>query len=142
MTLHMIKLAVGAESVESMAEWTAGRVAERKKKKLSPVTWHDTRMWPKREAELMDGGSLYWVVKHRVLVRQKLAGFEKFDDEAGKPMCRILLHPELIRLQPRKKRPFQGWRYLTPDDAPRDLDGASGGVSEDLETALKDAMVW
>lgn len=142
MTLHMIKLAVGAESVESMAEWTAGRVAERKKAKLSPVTWHDTRMWPKREAELLAGGSLYWVVKHRILVRQKLAGFEKFDDADGKPMCRILLHPELIRVQPRKKRPFQGWRYLTADDAPLDLDGARGGVSEDLETALKEALAW
>ncbi len=142
MALHMIKLCVGAESVEDLDAWQTGRIAEAKKAKRPPYAWHDTRMWPKRADEILAGGSIYWVIKHRILVRQRIAGFEKIEDEAGKPVCRILLDPQLVRTQPRRKRPFQGWRYLTADDAPLDVTGARGGVSEDLETALKEALAW
>jgi hypothetical protein len=99
-------------------------------------------MSPKRAAEMLDGGSLYWVIKNFIIVRQRLIGFEEVKDKEGKAMCRIHLNPELIRTKPRKKRPFQGWRYLEPGDAPSDLDGKGPALSADLEAALKEALAW
>ncbi|MCF8509558.1 MAG: DUF1489 domain-containing protein [Hyphomonadaceae bacterium] len=142
MALHMIKLCVGAENVEDLAEWQDKCVASIAKKGTQATPWHDTRMSPKRAAEMLDGGSLYWVIKHFIIVRQRLVGFEEFKDKDGKSMCRIHLDSELIRTKPRKKRPFQGWRYLEPGDAPSDLDGKGPALSADLELALKEALAW
>lgn len=142
MALHMIKLCVGADSIEDLAEWQAKRIAENKKAKQPATAWHDTRMWPKRAEEMLAGGSIYWVIKNRIQVRQKLLRFEKVDDKDGKSMCRIHLDPVLVRVKPRSKRPFQGWRYLEPSSAPTDADGTSPALSADLETALKEAMAW
>jgi len=142
MALHMIKLCVGAETVEDLSDWQAKCIAELKRQGKPPNAFHDTRMSPKRAAEMLDGGSLYWVIKHFIIVRQRFVGFEEIRDRDGKPMCRIHLDPELVRTKPRKKRPFQGWRYLEPDDAPADLDGKGPALSADLETALKEALAW
>lgn len=142
MAVHMIKLCVGAESVEDLAEWQARRIAEARKAKLPPNAWHDTRMTPKRAGDMLAGGSIYWVIKNRIVVRQKLLRFEQVTDEEGKAMCRIHLDPELVRVKPRSKRPFQGWRYLEPKDAPADLDGKGPVLSADLEQALKEALAW
>lgn len=142
MALHMVKLCVGVENVEDLKEWQDRRVKERIKKKQSPNPFHDTRMTPKRADEMLAGGSLYWVIKHFIIVRQKLIGFEAVTDAEGKAMCRVHLDPELVRTAPRKKRPFQGWRYLEPTDAPSDLDGKGPALSADLETALKEALAW
>jgi hypothetical protein len=142
MALHMIKLCVGAENVDDLADWQAGRIAERRKAKLSPNAFHDTRMRPKRADEMLAGGSLYWVIKNRIAVRQKLLRFETLADDAGKAMCRIHLDPELVRVNAREKRPFQGWRYLHPKDAPADLIGKGPALSADLEMALKAALAW
>jgi hypothetical protein len=138
----MIKLCVGAESVEDLAEWQAKRIKERKKAKQSPNAFHDTRMTPKRAEDMLAGGSLYWVIKNRIVVRQKLLRFEAVTDADDKGMCRIHLDPELVRVSPRNKRPFQGWRYLEPKDAPADLDGKGPALSADLEVALKEALAW
>jgi hypothetical protein len=142
MALHMIKLCVGVDNVDELLEWQVKRASERAKKGKSPNPYHDTRMTPKRAEEMLAGGSLYWVIKHYIIVRQRLIGFEEVKDKDGKPMCRIHLDPELIRTKPRKKRPFQGWRYLEPSDAPADLDGKGPALSADLETALKEALAW
>jgi len=142
MALHMIKLCVGAENVEDLAEWQDKCVASIAKKGKHVAPWHDTRMSPKRAAEMLEGGSLYWVIKHFIIVRQRFIGFEEFKDKDGKSMCRIHLDPQLIRTKPRKKRPFQGWRYLEPGDAPSDLDGKGPALSADLELALKEALAW
>ncbi len=142
MALHMIKLCVGVENVDDLHEWQVKRAKERARAGQPPNPFHDTRMSPKRAAEMLDGGSLYWVIKHFIIVRQKLIGFEQVKDKDGKNMCRIHLDPELIRTKPRKKRPFQGWRYLEPGDAPADLDGKGPALSADLETALKEALAW
>jgi hypothetical protein len=142
MALHMIKLCVGAENVEDLAEWQDKCVASIASKSKHATPWHDTRMSPKRAAEMLEGGSLYWVIKHFIIVRQRLIGFEEFKDKDGKSMCRIQLGSELIRTKPRKKRPFQGWRYLEPGDAPSDLDGQGPAHSADLELALKEALAW
>ena len=142
MALHMIKLCVGVDNVDELLEWQVKRAKEREKKGKSPNPYHDTRMTPKRAEEMLAGGSLYWVIKHYIIVRQRLIGFEEVKDKDGKAMCRIHLDPELIRTKPRKKRPFQGWRYLEPSDAPADLDGKGPALSADLETALKEALAW
>jgi hypothetical protein len=142
MALHMIKLCVGVDNVDELSEWQVKRAKERAKKGKSPNPYHDTRMFPKRSAEMLDGGSLYWVVKHFTIVRQRIIGLEEVKDKDGKPMCRIHLDPELVRTQPRKKRPFQGWRYLEPSDAPADLSGKGPALSADLEQALKEALAW
>jgi hypothetical protein len=142
MALHMIKLCVGVETVDDLLEWQEKRAKERERKGKSPNPFHDTRMSPKRAEEMLDGGSLYWVIKHFIIVRQRLIGFEPVKDKDGKNMCRIHLDPELVRTKPRKKRPFQGWRYLEPGDAPADLDGKGPALSADLEAALKEALAW
>lgn len=138
----MIKLCVGVDNVEDLAEWQDKRVKERAKKGKSPNPFHDTRMTPKRAEEMLAGGSLYWVIKNHIVVRQKLIGFEEVKDKDGKTMCRIHLDPELVRTKSRKKRPFQGWRYLEPGDAPADVDGKGPALSADLEQALKEALAW
>ena len=142
MALHMIKLCVGVENVEDLSDWQVKRAKERAKKGKPANPFHHTRMTPKRAEEMLAGGSIYWVIKNHIIVRQKLIGFEAVKDKEGKAMCRVHLDPELIRTKSRKKRPFQGWRYLEPGDAPPDLDGKGPALSADLEQALKEALAW
>ena len=142
MALHMIKLCVGVDNVEDLAEWQDKRVKELVKKGKPPNPFHDTRMTPKRAEEMLAGGSLYWVIKNHIIVRQMLVGFEQVKDKEGKAMCRVHLDAQLVRTKSRKKRPFQGWRYLEPGDAPADVDGKGPALSADLEQALKEALAW
>ena len=118
-TLHLIKLSVGSESVERLTEWQ--RANER--------YFHVTRMWPKREKEILEaGGSIYWVIRGECQARQKIAAFEEVIGEDGIRRCAIMLEQELVRVEPTRKRPFQGWRYLEGRNAPRDL--ATGVMSD------------
>ena len=120
MTIHMIKLAVGVEDVEHLAELQQNRIAQSKAQGLSPNPRHFTRMTPRRQSKLLDGGSIYWVIKGVIRVRQELVGFEGYTDEEGVNRCAIVLDPELIHTQGRPHRAFQGWRYLEPAKAPPD----------------------
>lgn len=138
MTLHLRKLCVGAESIDDLAFFVERRVRLRKAEGLSPHGIHDTRMWPKREGELLDGGSLYWIIKGVMCVRQTLAGMEETFNEHGVRHCRLLLEPELVRVEPRPHRPFQGWRYLKPDEAPRDLSGSAADLEPELAKELSE----
>lgn len=115
MTLHLLKLAVG---VESIADLEARRARRRTP---SGHHVHVTRMVPRRTDELLDGGSLYWVVKGRITVRQRLRGIEPFVDPEGVGRCRLVLDPLLVLVAPRLFRAFQGWRYLAEADRPADL---------------------
>lgn len=113
MTLHMLKLCVGAERVEDLAHRQA-------------THWHGeprhvTRMWPKREAELLNGGSIYWIFKGLVLARQRILGLEAARGEDGIERCSLILDPVIVRTQAQPRRAFQGWRYLDAKDAPADL---------------------
>ncbi len=119
--IHLLKLCVGCESVEDLLEWQADRAAERSVAGDDPRPFHVTRMWPKRADELVDGGSLYWVIKGLVLCRQRVLRLESRTDGDGVERCLLRLDPEVVRTAPRPRRPFQGWRYLRPEDAPRDL---------------------
>ena len=100
---------------------------------------HTARMTPKRRAELLDGGSLYWVIKRVIQVRQRIVDLEEFDDSDGVRRCTIWLDPELVRTAPSPRRPFQGWRYLKAEDAPADLSVQTGG--DDLPDALRQQLI-
>jgi hypothetical protein len=122
MTVHMIKLCVGADSIEDLAQWQEGRLAAQKAAGQKPQLFHKTRMVPKRQAELLDGGSLYWVIKGVIQVRQRIIGFGEGRKPDGTRCCLILLDRKLVPTHPVPRRAFQGWRYLEPADAPPDLD--------------------
>jgi hypothetical protein len=121
MPLHLIKLCVGAESIEDLEDWIAKRIAERKKRGERQLALHVTRMAPKRGAELLDGGSLYWVIRGQVAARHALEDIETFVDGEGIGRCRLWMEPRVTPVLPRPYRPFQGWRYLASADAPPDL---------------------
>jgi hypothetical protein len=116
-TLHLIKLSVGTESVDDLAGWqetTAARGPD-------GMPRHVTRMWPKREAEVLDGGSIYWVIQGVIQCRQRILRLDQAVGGDGIRRCAIVLDPDLVATAPARKRPFQGWRYLSPADAPPDI---------------------
>lgn len=115
--LHLIKLSVGSESVESLAQWQA----ERRAALGRDCSLHITRMWPKRTTELLAGGSIYWVIKGVIQCRQRLLRFDEITGDDGIRRCGFVLDPALLRTTQALRRPFQGWRYLAGADAPSDL---------------------
>lgn len=133
MTLHLIKLCVGVDSLEELAEWQTARIKERKRKKQPLKLMHITRQTPKRVEELLDGGSLYWVIKGQIAARQKLLALKPLVRE-GVPHCGLVYEPKLVATVRRYHRPFQGWRYLNPKDAPPD---ARDLKASNLPEALK-----
>ncbi|WP_137701703.1 DUF1489 family protein [Marimonas lutisalis] len=116
-TVHLIKLSVGTESVDDLAAWQATRRAQGD----DGLPRHVTRMWPRRESHVLNGGSIYWVIKGVVQARQRILRLDEVIRQDGIRRCGIVLDPELIRTAPALKRPFQGWRYLDPADAPPDI---------------------
>lgn len=132
-TVHLLKLCVGADGVEDLVAWQADRLAEARATGRAPHIFHVTRMWPKREADLVNGGSLYWVFRGLVLARQRIEGLEERVGQDGIRRCALRLDPAVVRTAPQPRRPFQGWRYLRPEDAPADL--AAAGAA-DLPPAL------
>lgn len=120
MTLHLIKLCVGCSSPEELAAWIDYRLAEMRVDGQTPEQMHTTRMVPKQADELLDGGSLYWVMKGNVQCRQKLLDIRPFTDTDGIQRCHLVLEPKIILTAWQPRRAFQGWRYLKPDDAPMD----------------------
>jgi hypothetical protein len=142
MPLHLIKLAVGCESVKELKGWVAGRMATAKKKGLPLRHVHITRMTPKRDAELLAGGSLYWVIKGEIAAREKIIAIEPFRDKDGIGRCRLVMQPKVFAVSPRPMRPFQGWRYLAEDAAPQDLTKSSAAsvaaMPEPMRRELRD----
>jgi hypothetical protein len=140
MSLHLIKLCVGIEEVEQLRAWQAKRLAGLAKQGKPLVLRHFTRSTPKRAAELLDGGSLYWVIKGFVRARQRLIDIEPGAAADGTPRCAFVLDPELVRTQARPQRPFQGWRYLEPAKAPPDARGPDPGegLPPELAATLRD----
>ncbi len=137
MTIHIVKLCVGADSVEDLAEWQKGQIKKRKR----PVC--GTRMWPKRLQDVLAGGSLYWVIKGVISVRQRIVEIAEVSDDHGL-RCGLYLDPKLVRTVPQPRRAFQGWRYLEPKDAPADLTAAQGGADlpEHLRRRLVELGAW
>lgn len=137
MPLNIQKLCVGANSIEDLAAWQRGRLAYALKMTGTPRLFHTTRMEPKRQAEVLDGGSLYWVIKGLIQVRQRITGFEHGAKEDGTPCCLVMLDPTLVPVRPTPRRAFQGWRYLEPADAPPDLTGKAARATAQMPPALR-----
>ena len=123
--LHLIKLCVGCDSLQDLAAWQKQRLKEKKAKGQKPDLIHVTRQMPKRAAELLDGGSLYWVIKGQIAARQALLELREVKKD-GVPHCGLVYRKELVPVRPRPRSAFQGWRYLEPGDAPPDLTIAKG----------------
>ncbi len=115
MALNIIKLAVGIEEVDHLGE------RQKRWQNANGNYQHRTRMMPSRSGEILPGGSMYWVIKRLVQVRQPIVAFHQKTDESGKNYCIIELEPRHILVEPIAKRPFQGWRYLKAEEAPRDI---------------------
>jgi hypothetical protein len=128
MSLNLIKLCVGCDSIAELSTWIKQRLKQKKARKEKPEHIHTTRMAPKRVDELLDGGSLYWVIRGQIMCRQDLVAIRPFVDKDGVGRCRLVLRPKVVPVEPRPFRAFQGWRYLASKDAPRDLDRAAPGA--------------
>lgn len=113
--LHIIKLCVGVKEVAELADWQARRM------KLDPPLRHQTRMMPKKVGEVLDGGSLYWVIGGYVRVRQRILDIREEQWDDGSACCGLVLDRELVPVEVRPQKPFQGWRYLDAAAAPPDL---------------------
>jgi hypothetical protein len=136
MSLHLVKLCVGVDKVDQLTAW--GR---KERGKGRPPIVH-TRQTPKRAAELLDGGSLFWVIKGVILCRQPIVGISTIEDGA-RDRCEIELADDVIGVAPQPKRAFQGWRYLLPKDAPADLRTVDAGeLPTELARELLSLGAW
>ncbi|MEQ8696092.1 MAG: DUF1489 domain-containing protein [Bauldia litoralis] len=123
MPVHLLKLCVGVDSIDRLATFQARRLAN------EGEVYHKTRNAPRRADEVLDGGSIYWIIKGFVRVRQRIVGIERQTNEARGAHCHLVLDPELVPTAMQPRRPHQGWRYLEPADAP--ADAANGMVEEE-----------
>ena len=140
MTQHLLKLCVGADSIADLEGWIFARMALQRAKGLVPEQAHTTRMVPKRVADLLDGGSLYWVIRGQIAARQTLLAIKPFTDADGIGRCDLVLEPVVRPVHMRPCRPFQGWRYLAAEAAPGDCDDLQAGnvaMPEELRRELR-----
>ena len=129
MALHPIKLCVGCDSVKDLEDWIREKLKRTKKIRGGREHIHTTRMAPKRADELRDGGSLFWVIKGQVMCRERIVDLRPFVDKDGIGRCRIVMDGKIKLVAPRPYRAFQGWRYLSQQDAPADLERAARGAA-------------
>ena len=134
MPLHMVKLCVGVSDIEELESWVKDC-----RQGIDSLD-HVTRMFPKRSAEILPGGSLYWVMRGMILCRQPISALEPVTGQDGIERCRIVFKPQIVPVRPTPKRAFQGWRYLEAESAPPDLARAARvtGMPEKLRRELAD----
>jgi hypothetical protein len=113
--LHLTKLAVGVRDADHLRDLQAERLRDRGR------LFHRTRNFPRRSSEVLDGGSMYWVIAGTMLARQRIVDIVEDQRDDLTPCTSFILDPELVTLVGRPTRPFQGWRYLDPDGAPPDM---------------------
>jgi hypothetical protein len=135
--LNLIKLCVGVDSLQELADWQQNRLREKRARGQKPELIHVTRQTPRRVAELLDGGSLYWVIKGQIMARQTLLELREMKKN-GVPHCGLVYDKKLVPVRPRPRRAFQGWRYFEPKDAPPDMGEIKGGkgLPENLKREL------
>lgn len=141
MTLHLVKLCVGAASIEDLAAWQSERLAELAAAGETPRIFHTTFQTPKRGEELLDGGSLYWVIKGTVQARQRLIGLEEGSKEDGSRCCLLILDRTIVPVRPVPRRAFQGWRYLAAADTPADLTGPDGQQGAEMPAKMRRELI-
>jgi hypothetical protein len=120
-TLHLLKLAVGIESVAHLARVQKQRRADLRAKGERAMTWHFTRNFPRRAEEVLDGGSMYWIIHGEIVARQRIVTLEERRNQRGRKRCAIGLEAKIVRTEPVSHRPLQGWRYMGENDVPPDL---------------------
>lgn len=135
MTVHLLKLCVGCDTIQDLKDWQEDRLRQLKRKREPVELYHRTLQTPKRRDQVLDGGSLYWVIKGFVLVRQRILDLRPGRKDDGTPCCAIVYDEELVATRPQARRAFQGWRYLPAADAPSDL-----RVVEDDDGEMPQAM--
>ncbi|MFT6556567.1 MULTISPECIES: DUF1489 family protein [Sneathiella] len=126
MTVHLIKVCVGVSSIDQLRSTQERRL-------IAGPLCHATKQRPQREAELLDGGSLYWIIKGNIAVRQKITELQRLIDHEGEK-CGLILDPELVETELVKRGPHQGWRYLEDEDAPKDLRDLVEEANEDEDS--------
>jgi hypothetical protein len=131
MPLHLLKLAVGVDNLDQLRRVRATRAAER------GGSWVPTRNHPRRAQEVLAGGSIYWVIHGQIRVRQRVTGFRSERDGKGRRYCLIEVDATLVPTLPRPWRPFQGWRYLLPADAPADRPGGGEPLPDQMLAELR-----
>jgi hypothetical protein len=134
MTLHLLKLAVGSESLDTLRRWQEERARTHK-----PLR-HRTRHFPRRAAEILDGGSIYWVINRVITARQRVLDIVEAAAEDGSKCTDLVLHPELVPVEGRLMKPFQGWRYLDAKDAPLDVT-CTGRASAELPELMRRELI-
>ena len=120
MTINLIKLCVGVDTIAELSAWQNKRLRE------GGEIYHVTRMMPKRADELINGGSIYWIIRGMVSVRQRIVDLKRITSADGIQRCKIVFDAQLVPVRPSPRRPFQGWRYLSLEDAPDDLKHRAG----------------
>ena len=141
MSLHLIKLCVGCDSVADLEDWVKQKLNEKKKRGRKPEHIHTTRMVPKRADELKSGGSLYWVIRGQISCRERILDIRPTTGKDGIKRCQIVLDGKAVLVEPRPRSAFQGWRYLEAKDAPRDLSRAAPGAArmpEEMRRELRE----
>jgi len=121
MTVHIVKLCVGCDTVQDLKDWQDERLKQLKRAGQTPELCHRTLQAPRRREEVLDGGSLYWVIRGVMLVRQRIIDLRPDTKDDGVACCGIVLDRELVATRAQARRAFQGWRYLPAADAPADL---------------------
>ena len=137
MTVHLKKLSVGSQSLDNLRDWQALRLVQ------GGRLVHVTRNRPRRAEELLDGGSIYWIIKGVVTARQAIIDLAEVQRADGTPACGIVLSPKIIQVAPTKMRIFQGWRYLEVNEAPPDISaGDDGDMPAELAAELRDLGIF
>ena len=139
MAVHLVKLCVGIDSVQDLRVWQARRLASLEQAGETVELCHRTLQTPRRRDEVLDGGSLYWVINGTILARQRIVDLKETTKDDGQPCCGVVLDPQLVDTRPHPRRAFQGWRYLEAADAPEDApvlevadDAMPSGMREEL----------
>jgi hypothetical protein len=140
MVLHIIKLCVGVDSIEHLAELDKAELKRLRRERKKPELIFRTRQMPKRAAEIVPGGSVYWVIKGVVQVRQPLLALRPVTASDGHSACDMVFANRLVAVRPVPRRAFQGWRYLDAADAPPDLGSDAKAIAQIPESMRRELM--
>jgi len=133
--LHLLKMAVGIADIDELRRVRAMRI------KQLGGSWVYTRNRPRRAEAILAGGSIYWVIRGQIRVRQRITGLRSERDDKGRAYCLIGVDPDLVATLWRPWRPFQGWRYLSPTDVPPDAPGGCNPPDTAPETMPEQMLV-
>ncbi len=135
--IHLKKMCVGVKSIDDFEQLIAAMLSQQEAAGLPREMIHTTRQMPKRAEELLQGGSLYWIIAKKISVRQELLDIRQYTNEEGKKYCQLVLNPELVPVTPKRHNRFQGWRYLQLDKTPDDIMSSDTQGAEEMPAALK-----